>query len=486
MKLLLLVLSLNLFSTDIQQFKRSHSISYEMLEDARLKNSHVYTDWDLMLMAGWSWVEAPLVRKNTKNSSFTGEIVQDLMAIHLGASAYVTKDLMIGAHAYYGMFNWNKDIYGSNSGGTTIAGFTEESGSAFSDIYLDFKWRFSSQERYGWAVMPFLKIPTGGGEIPITIQNKNGFVDRVEQEKILSDDSWGYGIRLIHERYLDYLNLTFNLGFENADNAEIDELDLRRKVTLGIGGYVPLGQSWGLNLEWMRHFTLPFNSNQNPNEFFIGASAGITKRLVAFAGAGFGNLFSDTDGNDWRISAGLKWAPRLWSDERKEINLINQEVVIECKKPYVFKQSNKVIVRFPHDIGQIYDDRDLVYVINSIKDRIDDIRTIDVIGHTSAPASEEYNQKLSVERANSVARVLFENGIPERLINPVGMGERQLLDRSGTAAAEEINRRVEFVAHLKEKQGYYCEDLDDYDITPIDEIQETRTLIKGEIPLIEK
>ncbi len=489
MKLLItfILFSSSLFSTDIQQFKRSHSIAYEMLEDARLKNSHVHTDWDFMLMLGWSYVQVPLARKTSNNNVFAGEIVKNLMALHLGGSVYLSKDIMVGAHAYYGKFKWNKDSYGSNSGGQTVTGFTEQSDGAFSDIYLDLKWRFLSRERYAMAVMPFIKIPTGGGEIPITIYNRTtGFVDRVENEKVLSDDSWGWGVRLVYEKYLDFMNLTFNLGYENEDNAKIDELDLRRKLTLGIGGYLPLGDAWGLNMEWMRHFTLPFNSNQNPNEFFLGASAGIGKRLVAFAGVGFGNLFSDNDGNDWRVSAGLKWAPRVWSDERKQIDLINQEVVVECKKPYIFKQSNKVTVRFPHDIGQIYDDRELVYVINSIKDRLDDIRVIDVIGHTSAPASEAYNQKLSEERANSVARVLFQNGIPEKLINPVGMGESQLLDLSGTSAAEEVNRRVEFVAHLKDKSGYYCEDLDDYDITPIDELRETKTIIKGDIPLKEK
>ncbi len=69
-------------------------------------------------------------------------------------------------------------------------------------------------------------------------------------------------------------------------------------------------------------------------------------------------------------------------------------------------------------------------------------QSFDIIGHTDATGSHEYNDGLSRRRAATVVRFLMLNFALDRsLISSRGMGERQLIDE--TDPENEINRRVE-------------------------------------------
>ena len=71
------------------------------------------------------------------------------------------------------------------------------------------------------------------------------------------------------------------------------------------------------------------------------------------------------------------------------------------------------------------------------------IERIEVIGHTDSLGSEQYNQRLSVQRADHVAERLIMAGIDEQLIGHFGEGE--LLPRADneTEQGRADNRRVE-------------------------------------------
>lgn len=71
---------------------------------------------------------------------------------------------------------------------------------------------------------------------------------------------------------------------------------------------------------------------------------------------------------------------------------------------------------------------------------------VEIGGHTSAPASEAYNQALSERRAKEVAMVLtdyFE--IDSERVSFKGYGESRLKDPRDEEAAHTINRRIEAV-----------------------------------------
>ena len=72
-----------------------------------------------------------------------------------------------------------------------------------------------------------------------------------------------------------------------------------------------------------------------------------------------------------------------------------------------------------------------------------DARAFTIIGHTDSRASDEYNLRLSQNRATAVARVAAAMG---KSVNDVrGYGERQPVASNQTAAGMQRNRRVEII-----------------------------------------
>jgi len=68
-----------------------------------------------------------------------------------------------------------------------------------------------------------------------------------------------------------------------------------------------------------------------------------------------------------------------------------------------------------------------------------------VEGHTDATGSDEFNQKLSEQRAESVRAYLVEQGLPQANITAQGFGKTMPVADNGTAAGRQQNRRVEII-----------------------------------------
>jgi len=68
---------------------------------------------------------------------------------------------------------------------------------------------------------------------------------------------------------------------------------------------------------------------------------------------------------------------------------------------------------------------------------------ISVIGHTDTVGSIQFNDKLSLQRANRVRQLLITRGVPPGGIAIAGRGERELLIATGDEVQEPKNRRVE-------------------------------------------
>ena len=70
---------------------------------------------------------------------------------------------------------------------------------------------------------------------------------------------------------------------------------------------------------------------------------------------------------------------------------------------------------------------------------------IEVDGHTCSMGQEDYNQKLSEERAKAVLDYLVNKGIKEKRITSFGFGETKPIETNEYEAGRIKNRRVEFV-----------------------------------------
>jgi outer membrane protein OmpA-like peptidoglycan-associated protein len=73
-----------------------------------------------------------------------------------------------------------------------------------------------------------------------------------------------------------------------------------------------------------------------------------------------------------------------------------------------------------------------------------DLGRVEVSGHTDSRGGEDFNQKLSERRAESVRTYLVEQGVSEQRLLAVGYGETKPIDTNKTVEGREANRRVEF------------------------------------------
>lgn len=70
---------------------------------------------------------------------------------------------------------------------------------------------------------------------------------------------------------------------------------------------------------------------------------------------------------------------------------------------------------------------------------------IEVEGHTDSQGSDEYNQKLSEQRASAVRDYLTSQGVSTNSVTAKGLGETTPVASNDTAAGRQQNRRVELI-----------------------------------------
>jgi outer membrane protein OmpA-like peptidoglycan-associated protein len=74
-----------------------------------------------------------------------------------------------------------------------------------------------------------------------------------------------------------------------------------------------------------------------------------------------------------------------------------------------------------------------------------------VIGHTDAVGSDDYNLKLSRERAEAVRAYAISKGVDANRLKTVGKGESEPIASNDTDDGKAKNRRVEIVIVANEK-----------------------------------
>jgi OOP family OmpA-OmpF porin len=73
------------------------------------------------------------------------------------------------------------------------------------------------------------------------------------------------------------------------------------------------------------------------------------------------------------------------------------------------------------------------------------VTRIEVNGYTDTSGKANYNQALSVRRAQAVAGELVRDGVPQNVIDIKGFGDTHLLVATGPGVREPQNRRVEII-----------------------------------------
>lgn len=115
----------------------------------------------------------------------------------------------------------------------------------------------------------------------------------------------------------------------------------------------------------------------------------------------------------------------------------------------VVRQGDDLLLNLPSGITFAYNSSQVQPQFRQTLDQVADILSqykqtyIDVYGHTDSTGSAEYNQRLSEQRAVSVADYLASRGVQPARIGTRGFGKSQPIASNDTEEGRAANRRVE-------------------------------------------
>ena len=172
----------------------------------------------------------------------------------------------------------------------------------------------------------------------------------------------------------------------------------------------------------------------------VGAAAG------AIVGAIIGNQSgSNRTGAVIGAAAGAAIGAAIGHKMDKQQEELQQIPGVEVTRP----AENEIAVRLTNDI--LFDfnsyalraeSRDtLRELANNFRQYPDE--EISVEGHTDNVGGDDYNQRLSEQRAGSVRDYLVDQGVPNERVSAIGFGKTQPKASNDTPEGRQINRRVE-------------------------------------------
>jgi len=180
-----------------------------------------------------------------------------------------------------------------------------------------------------------------------------------------------------------------------------------------------------------------------------------TKRgagIGAASGALLGALINDDNRAKGAITGaivgGAIGAGVGYNLDQQEADLRND---LQSDGVIITNTGDRLIVTLPQDITFATDSfavradlrRDLQALAGNLQAYPDS--SVQIVGHTDSDGDAAYNQQLSERRANAVADVLLDAGVPFGRIQTIGRGENQPVASNLDAEGKARNRRVEIV-----------------------------------------
>ena len=176
----------------------------------------------------------------------------------------------------------------------------------------------------------------------------------------------------------------------------------------------------------------------------IGAGAG------AAAGAAIGSVTGGSAGTGAAIGGVLgAVAGNLWSkrqeDRRKAMEQATQGTNVEVTRT----QDNQLKINIPNDISFDVGSAAIKPQLRAVLDPFvsslqgDPSAQVTIVGHTDSTGSDALNNKLSIERADSVRDYIVTRGVAAGRVATAGRGDREPIADNNTESGRAKNRRVE-------------------------------------------
>jgi OOP family OmpA-OmpF porin len=280
--------------------------------------------------------------------------------------------------------------------------------------------------------------------------------------------------------------VVFNAAYRLRPTAQLNELTVSHELLYGLGGYVPLrkgtirlgaelfggigagkGNTGDLDtspLEWSLNGRMYFTAKRQ-----VYAGLGVGTRLtggyapdfrgVAVVGGSFGLRDSDPS------SPGFRYAFNVQDDADTDRDGIPDEIDACPTEPgelasdpdrngcpkYIRRITGSSEIEILKQVEFEFDKSTILPISYPILDEVvrllqvsTEIKQVSIEGHTDSHGKEDYNQKLSEDRANSVMDYLVKKGIDQSRLSAKGFGLTKPIASNDTDEGRQRNRRVEF------------------------------------------
>lgn len=466
-------------SININPLATGMNSSYVGLEDAALADqafSNKRTPGRMFLYTTYHWDHEPWVILSSDRQKELEPVVANMHTLDFGFSWLMSDDMQLSFDTFGSLVGVAKAYGGDNN--THIG-----------DTRVQFKYRFLTDTYWNMAIAPEITIPTG--------------VEYVGHPygASLSNSSFAPGIKVIGEYRTNENQWTFNLGYSYFDQAEFKfanqsypHIDGRSRIFVGGGWLYRFTKTWAMDTEFSANMPTGNNHFTPPGLVSIGGRYQPGKTISWHMGVGTGSL-GNAGGNDPIIYAGFKipffgnsknndsesgdYQDPLVQEAYKKnlidhasdpsrINLSELDPYInsnpvdtetgkplytqdELTKKVVYKKERIVVldeVEFDLNMSHLTPrGRQIVHqVAKVILEHKNDIKHVNVDGHTDHLGNDRINDPLSQARAETVVRELAAQGVSLSLLTPTGFGSHKPLYNNKVAPRWqwEKNRRVEF------------------------------------------
>jgi outer membrane protein OmpA-like peptidoglycan-associated protein len=241
---------------------------------------------------------------------------------------------------------------------------------------------------------------------------------------------------------------------ENAADPELsEENNTVAQMNIGAGVEIKIGENWRLKGEAVYHTTgsSKIDGKNGPAVSFFGGQANDT-----WVNADFGLLYYFNKGEPSKICQIYTGIAEVDYDKIEDIvrryqteptdvdyNRIEDIVKRYSQKPV---QDNWTLVGVNFDYNKATLRPEAFPILNNAAEILlthPDV-SVDIVGYTDQVGSDKSNDKLSLQRAESVKKYLIAKGVAASRLGTVGKGKRDLLFNENDPTSRFYNRRIEF------------------------------------------
>lgn len=188
-----------------------------------------------------------------------------------------------------------------------------------------------------------------------------------------------------------------------------------------------------------------FKGRSNDGKITLAVRGGTPPYNISWSNNATGNSLTNLPAGIYRYTAKDQFnctstgtiefkQPEIPKDYGEELKLIEEGTAVVLNN--IFFEFNKTNL-LPASFGE------LDKVVKFINDN--NLKLIEIGGHTDSDGSDEYNKTLSLGRAKSVVDYLISKGIDPAKLQAAGYGKSRPIETNLTAEGKAANRRVEFL-----------------------------------------